>query len=72
MDRIKAFFSEKNMVVVLFVLVFLTFSFAKRQSQSLDKLYLGFRVRQAKAAAGTVSIEKVFVLPARESRSKNN
>jgi hypothetical protein len=37
----KAILSEKNMVVVLFVMVLITFSLAQEDSKKLEKVYTG-------------------------------
>ena len=37
----KAFFTERNIVVVLFVAVLITFSLAQEDSKKLEKLYSG-------------------------------
>jgi hypothetical protein len=39
MNRMKSTLTERHFVVVLFVLVLITFSFAHRDSKRLDKLY---------------------------------
>jgi hypothetical protein len=47
MEIIKKTFSERNLVVILFLLVLITFSFAQRESKKLDKIYYGFKVKNA-------------------------
>jgi hypothetical protein len=37
----RRFFTERNLVVVLFLMVIITFSFAQRDSKKIEKLYLG-------------------------------
>jgi len=37
----KAFLSEKNLVIVLFVLVFISFSLAHENSKNIEKAYFG-------------------------------
>ncbi|HVZ56929.1 MAG TPA: hypothetical protein VG870_09760 [Chitinophagaceae bacterium] len=50
MNRIKQVCKEEHLVVVLFVAVLVTFSFAKRDSKDLDKLYLGTKQIQPSAS----------------------
>jgi hypothetical protein len=51
----KAFLSEKNLVVVLFVMVLITFAFAQEASKKMEKAYIGFN---ASAASKLVSLHK--------------
>lgn len=37
----KAILSERNLVIVLFVMVLITFSFAQEDSKKLEKMYTG-------------------------------
>jgi hypothetical protein len=37
----KKIFAEKNIVVILFIVVLIAFSFAERDSKKLEKLYTG-------------------------------
>ena len=37
----RRFFTERNLVVFLFLMVIITFSFAQRDSKKIEKLYLG-------------------------------
>ena len=37
----KAFFTERNIVVVLFVMVLITFSLAQEDSKKMEKMYSG-------------------------------
>jgi hypothetical protein len=55
MKLLKKTFSERNLVIILFVLVLITFSFAQRESSKLDKIYIGFKI---KTASPFVSAEK--------------
>ena len=47
MKLIKKTFSERNLVVILFILVLVTFSLAQRESRKLDKIYMGFKINTA-------------------------
>ena len=47
MKLIKKAFNERNLVIILFVMVLIAFSFAQKESKKLDKLYLGFKVQTA-------------------------
>ncbi|MCW3117425.1 MAG: hypothetical protein JWM28_1507 [Chitinophagaceae bacterium] len=44
MKFLKKTFNERNLVIILFVMVFATFSFAQKESKKIEKLYLGFKV----------------------------
>ena len=44
MKLLKKAFNERNLVIILFVLVFAAFSFAQKESKKLDNLYLGFKL----------------------------
>jgi hypothetical protein len=37
----KAFLSERNLVIVLFVMVLITFSLAQEDSKKMEKMYTG-------------------------------
>ncbi|MFI5185703.1 MAG: hypothetical protein ACHQF0_03210 [Chitinophagales bacterium] len=39
----KGIFTERNFVVVLFIMVMITFSFAQRQTKEIEQLYNGGR-----------------------------
>jgi hypothetical protein len=43
----KRYFSERNIVVILFVLVLATFSLAQEQSRAMEKVYTGSWLLQA-------------------------
>jgi hypothetical protein len=69
MEVIKKIFCERNLVVIVFVLVLITFSFAQRESKKLDKIYYGFKMKQAspsvsskpaKKAKNNLSTEKTY------------
>ena len=45
MKSLKSVFNERNMVVILFVMVFIAFAFAQKESKKIEKLYLGFKIR---------------------------
>ena len=47
MNLLKKTFSERNLVVILFTLVLVTFSLAQRESRKLDKIYMGFKINTA-------------------------
>ena len=47
MKLMKKTFTEQNLVVILFVMVLITFSFAQQDSKKLEKLYMGFKVNTA-------------------------
>jgi hypothetical protein len=37
----RRFFTERNLAIVLFLMVIITFSFAQRDSKKIEKLYMG-------------------------------
>ena len=47
MKSLKSVFNERNMVVILFVMVFIAFAFAQKESKKIEKLYLGFRLHNS-------------------------
>ncbi|MEJ0102692.1 MAG: hypothetical protein WDO19_09110 [Bacteroidota bacterium] len=47
MKILKKVFNERNLVVILFVMVMVTFSFAQKESEKMDKMYYGFKIRTA-------------------------
>lgn len=51
----KAIFSEKNIVVVLFVMVLVTFALAQEDTKKMERLYSG---------AGNTAVSEVFNSPA--------
>lgn len=69
MEIIRKAFSERNLVVVLFVLVLITFSFAQRESKKLDKIYYGFKMKEA---SPYVSAEKGGTNKVVSSKERNS
>ena len=68
----KAILSERNIVVVLFVMVLITFSLAQEDSKKMEQLYSGSRVSSAsqqlaeqsatfKTEAGTMKTKMSFI-----------
>jgi len=51
MKLMKKTFSERNLVIILFVMVLITFSFAQQDSKKLEKLYMGFKVNTSSPLA---------------------
>jgi hypothetical protein len=47
MKLIKKTFTERNLVVILFVLVLVTFTLAQSESKKLDRIYMGFKIKMA-------------------------
>jgi hypothetical protein len=43
----RSIFTEKNIVVILFVMVFITFSFAQEDSKKMEKMYSGINATAA-------------------------
>ena len=56
----KAILSERNLVLVLFVLVFVIFSFAHEDSKKLEKGYMGFNTYTARHLAAAQKEVKQF------------
>jgi hypothetical protein len=54
MRKVKGIFSGKNVVVILFILVFTAFSFAKHDSKKLEQLYFSFKSRTNTPLASVV------------------
>jgi len=44
----KAILSERNIVVVLFIMVLVTFSFAQEDSRKIEKMYSGVQAQNAR------------------------
>lgn len=44
----KAILSERNIVVVLFIMVLVTFSLAQEDSKKIDKMYSGVEAQNAR------------------------
>jgi len=57
MKLLKKAFTERNLVIILFVMVFIVFSFAQKESKKIEKLYLVFKVQNGFAPQLT-SIDK--------------
>lgn len=51
MKLMKKTFSEQNLVIILFVMVLTTFSFAQQDSKKLEKLYMGFKANNSSPLA---------------------
>ncbi|MBS1574904.1 MAG: hypothetical protein JST09_06330 [Bacteroidetes bacterium] len=47
MKILKKAFNERNLVIILFVMVLVTFSLAQKESKKLDKIYYGFKLKKA-------------------------
>ena len=45
MKILKKVFNERNLVVILFVMVMVTFSLAQKESEKMNKMYYGFKIR---------------------------
>jgi hypothetical protein len=58
---------ERNLVILLFVLVLVVFSFAERDSRKLDRLYKTAQLLQKKAPLNTAQAS-----PAAPVRNTNN
>lgn len=52
----RAFLSERNLVVILFVMVLITFSLAQEDSKKMEKMYTGTTSVTAAALAGEVPL----------------
>jgi hypothetical protein len=69
MKILKKTFNERNLVVILFVMVLITFSFAQQESKKMDKIFYGFKVTAAspyvsaktKSHASTAQPEKIII-----------
>ena len=45
MKLMKKLFQERNIVVILFAMVLVTFSLAQKESKKIEKMYFGFKIR---------------------------
>lgn len=64
----KAILSERNLVLVLFVMVFVIFSFAHEDSKKLEKGYMGFNTYTARHLA---SLQKEVKQPPLKTKNQN-
>lgn len=51
----KKTFTERNLVIILFIMVLITFSFAQQDSKKLEKMYMGFKVNTARPLANKIN-----------------
>jgi hypothetical protein len=72
MEMIKKVFNERNLVVILFIMVLITFSFAQRESKKLDKIYYGFKVKYASPYVSSEPTKASKNIPAIEINSPVN
>jgi hypothetical protein len=73
MKLMKKTFTERNLVIILFVMVLITFSFAQQDSKKLEKLYMGFKVNTTSPLANKINAagQDNSVLIMRDSRGSN-
>ena len=64
MKIMKKIFSERNLAVILFILVLITFSLAQRESKKLDKIYMGFKIGTASPYVSSESPKQIKANPA--------
>ncbi len=62
----KAFLSERNLVVLLFVMVLITFSLAQEDSKKMEKMYTGANA----ATASTLTVGYQLKIPAKVQLSE--
>lgn len=55
MKLLKKAFNERNLVIILFVLVFAAFSFAQKETKKLGNLYLVFKLHTDHSPRFTVA-----------------
>ncbi|MGE5519655.1 MAG: hypothetical protein ACM3VS_06990 [Candidatus Dadabacteria bacterium] len=56
----KKIFAEKNIVVILFIIVLIAFSFAERDSKKLEKLYTGSELVQNSSISYAKIISRII------------
>lgn len=61
----RAILSEKNIVVILFVMVLITFSLAQEDSRKMEKMYSGINTTAALQLQGHQPISIIQGTPAR-------
>lgn len=60
----KGIFTERNMVVILFIMVLVTFSFAQKETKRMEQLYNGGQISIKNfAPAKPVAKSKDFSVP---------
>lgn len=62
----RAILSERNLVIVLFVMVLITFSLAQEDSKKMEKMYTGVNA----STASTLIVEHIHV-PGKAQLSSN-
>ena len=58
MGSLRKALNERNLVVIVFVMVFAAFAFAQKESKKIEKLYLGFRLHHGTGPHFTTANEK--------------
>jgi hypothetical protein len=61
MRSMKRILSEKNIVVLLFVLVLITFSLAQEDSKKIQKLYIGAGTQTAEHLVAPAPISPLII-----------
>ena len=72
MEILKKAFNERNLVVILFVMVLITFSFAQRESKKLDKIYYGLKMKEASPYVSSEPVKAVKNIQHSEAISPAN
>lgn len=67
----RRFITERNLVVVLFVMVIITFSFAERDTKKIEHLYIGVNATTATSPNTLAELKvkpviPILILPATE------
>ena len=57
MRSLKKAFNERNLVVIVFLMVFAAFAFAQKESKKIEKLYLGFKLHNGPGPQFTSAAE---------------
>ncbi|MER3497325.1 MAG: hypothetical protein C4308_01155 [Chitinophagaceae bacterium] len=58
----KGILTERNIIVVLFVLVMITFSLAQKETQKMEKLYYGVTSKAGSILASTTASHSSSVI----------
>jgi hypothetical protein len=65
----RSILSEKNIVVILFVMVLITFSLAQEDSRKMEKMYTGINASTASRLLVQQTVLKTQDAPAKHSSS---
>lgn len=72
MGILKKAFNERNLVVILFAMVLVTFSFAQKESKKLEKIYYGVKIKEASPYVSAENSRKNKIIPPEMANPSSN